>query len=271
MSHTLLETLFAVRAAQPLVQCITNYVAMNVAANTLLAVGASPAMVHDKKEAAEFATLADALTVNIGTPSEPWVAGMIDAVESARGAGRPWVLDPVAVGATRYRRDVVARLMERAPDVVRGNASEILALSGSSSAGRGPDTGDSVDLARDAADAFARRHACVVAVTGPVDYVTDGKRSVLIAGGSPLMPSVTALGCALTALVGAFVAVIPDRFDATVAALSCFAAAGARAGQQAGGPGSFGWRFTDALAGLDAEMMAEGVRVTAFSRGEFVS
>lgn len=253
------------RDAAPLVQCVTNYVAMNIAANVLLAAGASPAMVHAEEEAGEFAALAGALTVNIGTLSLPWLAGMKAAARGAAGAGRPWVLDPVAHFATALRRRAVAELLELRPTVVRGNASEIIALAGERSAGQGVDSGDPVERAEEAARRLARSHGMVVAATGEVDFVTDGDRAVRVSGGSPLMPRVTALGCSLTALVGAFAAVAPDApFEATVAALATFAAAGAEAGRDATGPGSFAVRFLDALHTLDgAALEAEGRVVPA--------
>lgn len=255
--------LAAMRAATPLVQCITNFVAMNIAANTLLAAGASPAMVHAPEESGEFAAIAGALTVNIGTLSPTWVDGMTAAIEAARKAGRPWVLDPVALYATAYRRDAAARLMDLSPTIVRGNASEILALSGGQSAGQGVDAGDPVEAAKDGASALAARRGCVVAVTGAVDFVTDGTRAAAVTGGSPLMPQVTALGCALTCLVGAFAASVPDPFDATVGALAAFAVAGEIAARDAAGPGSFAWRFLDALAALDHATLDARARVTA--------
>ncbi len=242
----------ATRAATPLVHCITNYVAMNVAANTLLAAGASPAMLHAAEEAGEFAAVADALTINIGTLSPSWVEGMVAAIEGARRAGRPWVLDPVALQVSAYRRDVAMRLMDLSPTILRGNASEILAVAGDSGAGRGADATDSVAAAESGARRLAGERGCVVAVTGAVDFVTDGARAVRITGGSALMPQVTALGCALSCLVGAFAAAVPDPFDATVGALASFATAGEIAAEKAEGPGSFGWRFLDALAALDA-------------------
>lgn len=260
--------LAAVRQASPLVQCITNYVAMNVAANVMLATGASPAMVHATKEAAEFASIAGALTINIGTISPEWLNGMRVAAELATRSGRPWVLDPVAHFATALRRDAVAQLVCLRPSIVRGNASEVIALAGGRSSGQGVDSGDPVDEAEGAAVALARRHATVVAVTGETDFVTDGKRSVRIMGGSPLMPKVTALGCSLTCVVGAFAAVRPaDPFGAAVAALATFAVAGERAGRHAAGPGSFGWRFLDALAELDPDALDAEVRIAAAEAG----
>ena len=252
------DALLIMRAAAPLVQCITNFVAMNTAANTLLAAGASPAMVHTASEARDFARIAAAVTINIGTLSPDWVEGMTEAIAGATESGKPWVFDPVAHFATPYRAGVAQDLLALSPRIVRGNASEILALGGGNSAGKGADAGDSVAMAEGAARDLAQKTGAVVAVTGEVDFVTDGSRTAHISGGSFLMPRVTALGCSLTCLIGAFAAVVEDPFDATVAALAMFAAAGEAAADQAQGPGSFAWQFTDALASVAPEWIGEG-------------
>ncbi|MNX89674.1 Hydroxyethylthiazole kinase [compost metagenome] len=250
------DLLAAVRRDAPLVQCLTNFVSMNYAANALLAVGASPAMVHAEQEAPEFARISGAVVINIGTLSAPWLDSMLLTAAAATQAGKPWVLDPVAHHATAFRRDAIQRLLDLRPAIIRGNASEIIALAGGQSAGKGVDAQDAVAQAEQSARDIAARRKSVVAVTGEVDFVTDGQRSVRIAGGSALMPRVTATGCALTAVVGAFAAVSPSHpYAAAVAALSCFGVAGQRAGVLAEGPGSFGWRFLDALAGLEPDCL----------------
>jgi hydroxyethylthiazole kinase len=242
----------AMRAQAPLVHCITNYVAMNIAANSLLAAGASPAMVHAVEEAGEFAGIAAALTINIGTLSPDWVAGMTAAARGTRAAGVPWVLDPVAHFATAYRRTVTEALMALRPAIVRGNASEILALAGGQSTAKGVDARDPVHAAEEAARQLAGERGMIVAVTGETDFVTDGGRALRISGGSALMPKVTALGCSLTCLIGAYAGVKgADLFDATAAALAHFAVAGARAEAAAEGPGSFSVHFLDQLALVD--------------------
>ncbi|NKM24474.1 hydroxyethylthiazole kinase [Rhizobium laguerreae] len=254
----------AMREKPPLVQCITNYVAMNIAANVLLASGASPAMVHAAEETGEFAAIAGALTINIGTLSTQWIDGMQAAAKVATSAAKPWVLDPVAHYATAFRRNAVAELLALRPTIIRGNASEIIALAGGESRGQGVDSRDPVEQAEGSARWLAERQQAVVAVTGVVDFVTDGERAVRIEGGSVLMPQVTALGCSLTCLVGAFAATAPeDIFGATVAALSTFAIAGEEAALGAAGPGSFSWRFLDALAALDAETLDARARISA--------
>jgi hydroxyethylthiazole kinase len=256
------DRLEELRAAGPLVHCLSNYVSMSISANVLLAAGASPAMAHAVEEAAEFAGLAGSVVVNIGTLSTPWIESMKAAAATARARKIPWALDPVAHFATGLRRQTCAELMALGPTIVRGNASEILALSGAASAGRGVDAGDGMERALDAAIAVARRSGAVVATTGEVDVVTDGRRVARVTGGSALMPKVTALGCALTCLCGAFAAAAPDDpFEATLAALACYAAAGTAAERRAQGPGSFAVAFLDALANLDAEGLTAGVSV----------
>lgn len=252
------------RSQPPLVHCITNFVAMNIAANVLLAIGASPAMVHAEEEADEFAAIAGALTINIGTLSSGWMRGMEAAASAASECGKPWVLDPVAHYATGFRRAAVDRLLELGPTVIRGNASEIIALAGGSSRGRGVDSRDGVEQAEESARLIARAHGAIVAVTGVVDFVTDGLRAARIAGGCAWMPQVTALGCSLTCVVGAFAAVRPEMpFEATVAALATFAVAGETAASRADGPGSFSWRFLDALAALDVASLDHQAKVFA--------
>ncbi|WP_332102159.1 hydroxyethylthiazole kinase [Klebsiella pneumoniae] len=208
------------RAHSPLVHCMTNDVVQTFTANVLLAVGASPAMVIDPREAAQFAAIADALLINVGTLTEDRAVAMRAAVEHARQAGKPWTLDPVAVGALTVRTAFCHELLAFQPAAIRGNASEILAL--------------------------ARRLATVVAVTGEVDYVTDGERVLSVAGGNPLMTRVVGTGCALSAVVAASAALPGDRLENVAAACGLMKQAGEIAARQ-GGPGSFIPAFLDAL------------------------
>lgn len=243
------------RDQAPLVQCLTNYVSMDLVANLLNAAGASPAMVHDEHEAAEMAGLASAVVVNTGTPSPPWVAGMHAAAAVAHERRIPWVLDPVAVGATAYRRDTVTALLEHRPSVVRGNASEILALASATAAGRGVDSTHDSDQVLDDARQLAARLGCVVVVSGGTDVVTDGDRTVRLRGGDDRMPLVSALGCSATALVAACCAVESDPLLGAAAAMAMLAAAGERAGRGAAGPGTLRVRLLDELHLLDADAL----------------
>ena len=248
----------AVREQRALVHCLTNIVAASYTANVLLAVGASPAMIDHAEESGAFAAMADAVLVNLGTLSAERELAMRLAATEADEAGRPWVLDPVAVGVLSHRTAFASELLKLRPTVVRGNASEVMSLAGFGEGGRGVDSLASSDEARHAAGELARSQCCVVAVSGVVDYITDGVDAVNVPGGSPLMTRVTGLGCALGALIAAFVSVDEDVLFATAAASAVFATAGERAAQGNPGPGTFAVSFLDELGALTDEATTSG-------------
>ena len=248
------------RARRPLVHNITNYVAMGVSANVLLAVGASPAMVHAVEEVEDFVAISDTLCINIGTLSPPWVAAMHAATTRAMVAKIPWLLDPVGCGATPYRTSAARELLAQRPSVVRGNAGEIMSLAGEAGATKGVDSLSGADEAMHAANLLARRCGAVIAVTGAVDNVTNGESRVAIHGGDALMPLSTALGCSLSAVTAAFLAVRPP-LAATVAALAVFGAAGSIAAARCRGPGHLPAEICDALHGMTREALAAHVRL----------
>ncbi|KAL6597719.1 hypothetical protein ACP70R_046524 [Stipagrostis hirtigluma subsp. patula] len=256
--------LSAVRARAPLVQCITNFVSMDLAANSLLAAGASPAMVHSIREVPEFTPRCDAVCVNVGTLSEDWLPSM----RAAASAGRPWVLDPVAAAASGFRMEACLSLLALRPAVVRGNASEIIALADRSAAAssrfKGADSShESVD-AIEAAKALALSTGAVVAVSGAVDFVTDGKQVVGASNGVAMMQKITATGCAVTAVIAAFVAVEPsDALVAAACALAIFGLAGEIGMESAKGPASLRMHLVDALHCLDEQTVTSGVNISS--------
>lgn len=255
--------LVRLREQRPLVHNITNFVAMDLSANALLAIGASPAMIHAVEEAAEFTRIASALVINIGTLSSAWVTAMRSSAVAAREAGKPWVLDPVGCGATGYRTATALELAGLEPTLIRGNASEIMALGGTKRARtRGVDSTDSSELGRHAAIELARELGCIVGVTGEVDYVTDGRRTLAVHGSHQLITRITASGCALTAVSAAFLTVEPDPLLATAYAFAAFATAAERAAAGAPGPGTARVRLLDELHGLDAGVLRDSVRIT---------
>lgn len=242
-----------VRASTPLVHCITNSVVTNFTANALLSLGATPAMVDIRGEAGVFARIASALLVNLGTPDEEQRDAAREAVAAARESGTPWVLDPVAVGGLPVRTAFAHELLDHRPTAIRGNASEIIALAGVGAGGRGVDASDSTESAADAAAALAAAHGSVVAVSGPIDLITDGTRIARVGNGDALLTRITGGGCALGAVTAAFLAVSDDAFAATVAATVSYTIAAELAAAQASGPGTFGPLFLDALASVTAD------------------
>eukprot|EP00873_Tetraselmis_striata_P039348 jgi/Tetstr1/459612/TSEL_004975.t1 len=212
-----------VKAQRPLVQCITNFVSMDLLANTLLAAGASPAMVHCCDEVEEFTAISSGLLINVGTLSSTWVAAMKLAITKANSTKIPWVLDPVGAGATAYRTKACVDILSMRPTVVRGNGSEIMALAGAAGKARGVDSTQSSASALEAGKMVALQYQCIVAISGATDLVTDGHRVIEVNNGVPMLCDITATGCSVTGLIAAFLASNPDDpMLATAAAFGVF-------------------------------------------------
>lgn len=256
------ENLKRVRETKPLVHNVTNFVVMNFTANVLLAAGASPVMAHAENEVEEMVSFAKALVLNIGTLDDAWIAAMLKAGKQASALGVPIILDPVGAGATKLRTTAAKRILaETKVTLVRGNASEILALGGAASKAKGVDAADSVEAAAERAVTLARELGVPVAITGPVDFITDGKRVARVANGHPLMGCVTGTGCGATAIIGAFAGVDADPVSAAATALAYYGLAGEHAADGAAGPGSFAVRFLDALHSLSLEEVLHGCQI----------
>ena len=241
----------ALRDSTPLVHNITNFVVMNNTANALLAIGASPVMAHAVEEVADMAGIASALVINIGTLNPQWVEGMIKAGIAATAKGIPVMFDPVGVGATPYRNEVAVQIIEKCkPTLIRGNASEIMALAKENVATKGVDSTVSSNAALDAAKSLANETGAVVVISGTEDFITDGKQVITIKNGSPLMPRVTGMGCTASAVLGAFAAVNKKTLLAAAHGMAVMSICGEIATKKSEGPGSLQMHFIDTLYNL---------------------
>ncbi len=246
-----------IRKRSPLVHSITNYVVMNTTANALLAIGASPVMAHAEEEMEDMidlvAKVGGALVINIGTLSNDWIKAMEAAMQTAADREVPIVLDPVGAGATPYRTQTCKQLLETAkPTVIRGNASEIMALLDATVQTKGVDSAQTADAATESAQKLATDQGCVVSVSGATDVMTDGKRIFRCERGHAWMPWVTGLGCTASVLTGAFTAVNPDPLQAAAHAMMVMGVCGELAATKAEGPGTLQLHFYDALFNLSA-------------------
>jgi hydroxyethylthiazole kinase len=254
--------LAAVRENKPLIHNITNFVVMNYTANALLAMGASPVMAHAQKEVEEMVSFAGALVLNIGTLTEAWVAAMITAARKASTQKIPIILDPVGSGATSLRTHSAKKIIDAARmSVIRGNASEILSLQHADSQTKGVDSMHTVDDAAETAKILARELNTTLAITGPIDLVTDGRQVLRISNGHPMMGFVTGTGCTATAAIGAFLAVDDSPLSAAATALAYFGLAGEMAGKKAAAPGSFMIQMLDALYLMTPEQLKDGCKI----------
>lgn len=259
MKEQLWEALHSVKQNSPLVHNITNFVVMNNTANALLAAGASPIMAHAHPEVEDMVALCGATVINIGTLSEYWVTSMLKAAAKAHALSKPWILDPVGAGATAYRDETIAQLLAYKPTVIRGNASEIMALAkASQTKTKGVDSVHNSTEAIDAALWLNQTVGSVVCISGATDVVVSGNERILLKNGHPLMTKVTGLGCSATALIGAFVANDAEHpFLATAAAMALLSIAGELAEKQSSGPGSLQVNLLDKLHNItESEFLA---------------
>jgi hydroxyethylthiazole kinase len=243
------EVLREISSQKPLVHHLTNYVTVNLVANTTLSTGALPVMAHAREEVVEMVSLASALVVNIGTLDPTFVEAVLLAGNRANERGIPVVLDPVGAGATSFRTQTAERLLsELEISAVCGNAGEISTLAGLAAEVRGVESlaGDAQQAAMKAAGALG----VTVAATGETDYVSDGKHTLAVSNGHPLMGRVVGSGCASTAVVGCFAAVRGADAETVAHALAYFGRAGEVAAGGVGGGGTFEPLFLDALANI---------------------
>mmetsp|Transcript_64915 Transcript_64915/g.128254 ORF Transcript_64915/g.128254 Transcript_64915/m.128254 type:complete len:286 (+) Transcript_64915:57-914(+) len=251
----------AVKEKGPLVQCITNFVSMDIMANGLLAAGASPAMIHSTDELRDavpiVGAVGGAMSINIGTLDDRWIQSFKEAVQLCKEHNVPWVLDPVAAGFTTLRTDTAVHLLDiHPPAVIRGNGSEIKALTAATlgdacEGGKGVDSTQASDAALEPAKALAKKYSCVVCVSGAVDYIVGQDGTVgTCPHGVEMLTKVTAAGCLLSSLIAAFIAVRPGGVSIHEAATLCFTFYGLSAevaAKHSNGPGSFRVQLLDAL------------------------
>jgi hydroxyethylthiazole kinase len=265
MNDTAIELLARIKQRSPLIHNITNFVVMNSSANILLALGASPIMAHCQAEVEEMTAMAGALVLNIGTLQEDWVAAMISAGQKANTFGTPVILDPVGAGATALRTTSAQTILESCSvAVLRGNASEVLALKSPAIKTRGVDS--SLGLSGEGVAAvaeMARTQDCIIAVSGETDCITDGRRIFRVANGQPLMTKVTGIGCGLSAVTAAFCAVSDgDHLAAATAAFAFYGLCADLAIRDSDQPGSFFVAFLDRLYSTGPAEIEAGLKIS---------
>lgn len=266
MEQNIIHHLQELRRVAPLVHNITNFVAMNSTANALLAIGASPVMVHSPAEVKEVVAISNALVINIGTLSEAWAEAMLLAAKEAKAIGCPWVLDPVGAGISSFRNELLKELLSLSPTAIRGNASEIMALDNFASS-----TSKGVDSTAVSSDAFTagrniqQKYGSQVCISGATDYIIGERSWVEVKNGSPLMTKVTALGCTASAIVGAFLGLRKNVFLEAIAGVSILSLAGELAARQSSGPGSLQLNLYDTLYNLSEEDLSIHLQVSEYA------
>ena len=250
-----------VRDMKPLVHHITNYVTASECANITLSAGALPVIACADEEAADIASCASALVLNIGTLNDRQVASMLKAGAAANEIGIPVILDPVGIGATPFRRKSVEKILSSVHvNVIKGNAAEISVLAGAEAIMRGVESvGDYTDIS-DSAKLCAQRYNCTTVVTGKRDIITDGIRILSVENGSEMMSRVVGTGCMSASVIAAFCAVESDTVEASAAALAIYGLAAEKASSYSSRPQLFKFALMDELQNLSQDDFT-GIRI----------
>ncbi|WP_315068479.1 hydroxyethylthiazole kinase [uncultured Clostridium sp.] len=258
-----------VRNKKPLVHNITNYVTVNDCANILLALGASPIMADDIKEAADITKISSALVINIGTLNERTIESMIASGKKANELNIPVVFDPVGAGASEFRNATTKRIIDKVKiSVLRGNMSEIKFIAGLQATTKGVDASEAdtkggSDEGINVAKNLANRLNCTVAITGVIDIISDGERVAVLENGTKMLSNVTGTGCMTSALVGAYCGAGSDYFIAAVSGIISMGIAGEIALEKAGniGTGSFHIAIIDAISNLNTKIIKKMAKI----------
>lgn len=210
------ELLKRVKESRPIIHHITNYVTMNDCANIVLAIGGSPIMANDMAEVDQIVAISKALVLNIGTPNHNNFQSMLLAGKKANELNIPIVFDPVGAGTTTFRKEICSKLLaDIKPAVIKGNLSEIMHLASFDGCSYGIDSSLTVDNAKEIVQELAGRLNCIVAATGRMDIVSDGKITYTMNNGHEMLSRITGTGCMISSLVGVFCSVTQDYLIGT--------------------------------------------------------
>ncbi|WP_342305718.1 hydroxyethylthiazole kinase [Methanolobus sp. ZRKC5] len=243
-----------IRETKPLLHHITNWVTIYDCANMTRAFGALPVMAHAKEECADMTGISSGLVLNIGTLTTDLIDAMLISAAAANEKNIPVVLDAVGVGATKFRDDMAAKILNSIRvDIIKGNYSEIAKLAGENAQTRGVES-TSIDAdPKKVAKEFANSRSCVVVMTGKEDIISDGKKTYVVKNGHESMGLIVGTGCMAASVIGSFAAVNADYCAAAKDALCYFGIAGELAARQSAGPGTFKMYFYDEVFNLSDE------------------
>lgn len=253
-----------IRAKQPLVHHITNWVTIFNCAQAVKSLGASPVMAHAKEEAAEISCISSALVLNIGTLTSDVIESMMISAEASARKNIPVVLDVCGAGASTMRNESCMKLIGSGNiSIIKGNASEISCIAGLEARTKGVDSTDvSYDLA-DVARGLSGKLSCTVVITGKTDFVAGGENLYTVENGSDMMGQVVGTGCMAASMIGCFAAVLPGNLaEASAAGLSVWGIAGEIATAKSAGAGTFLMNIYDALSSVSAEDIIKYSRIT---------
>lgn len=255
---------------KPVILNLTNSVTQDFMGNALLAIGASPIMSEEQAELIELINLASSVNINIGTLNQSFQELAISAATISQQLNKPLILDPVGAGATFARTGLASQLMP-AVTIVRGNASEIMALSGYASSTMGVDSRHQTCDALQSGQMLSSRYSNVIIISGEIDQIISNGKIYTNSFGSPLMTKVTGMGCVLSSIVAVFAALNDDYQLASYLAVIFYTLCAEQALKVASSPAKFKIEFIDALYAPDWLFIKHKLSNLEIARTNYVS
>lgn len=255
--------LHEVKEKNPLVLHYTNEVTINDCANITLALGASPLMSYSFEEVEDIIAASSAVVINIGTMTSSRLDLFLQAGKAANKLGKPVVLDPVGVFATKKRAEFVNQLITEVKfDVIKGNADEIQYIAGIEATGQGVDASADSEIEMERIKELAESLGTTIAITGRRDFITDGKRVIFIENGTDKLKSITGTGCMIASLIGSYLGIANDSFSAASLGVLTMSVCGEIAALENPPIGTFKVRLFNELYGLNEDKLNHYGRMT---------
>lgn len=255
----LAESLSTLREAEPLIQHLTNRVTINDVANSTLHWGALPVMADGPADGPEMAHGASAVLLNTGQLNDSLSEAIYETGLAANELGVPVVLDPVGMGSTPTRNELVERLLADVEfAAIKGNYGEITALAGAEAEVRGVESVGEYDEIEQTAQAVAESADTVVVASGDTDIVATADNAYRVAAGHEMMGEVVGTGCILGGAVASFCGGIDDSLTAALHATLAFGLVGERAADdEYTGPASYHTNLLDGIWNLTPEAASD--------------
>lgn len=236
----------------PLVYHLTNIVTINDCANITLAIGGSPLMSFCKEEIEEIIGFSASIVLNIGTMDKSMRDMAIAVGKIANRLKKPIVLDPVGVGATKARKEMVDSLLKEIRfTVIKGNMAEIKTLLDIDSLSRGVDSLEKNETGEEIVRLAAKKFGSIIVITGEIDYIGNQQTVFKVMNGHKKMGLVTGTGCMISSLIGTFLGGGNNPLVSGVGGVVAMGIAGELAEKNFVGTGSLKVGIIDNISNLD--------------------
>lgn len=275
------EILDNIRKSSPLIHCITNPISINDCANAILALGARPIMAEHPEEVEEIVDISDSLSLNIGNITDARKESILKSSKRAFEKNIPVVIDIVGVGCSRFRRNIVDKILNEYkkflreysyPMVVKGNISEIKTfismyenrdihtISGVDSDERDQITLENMEETVEKIKKISKQLNLIIVATGKIDVVTYGEDVYFVENGTPVLGKITGSGCMLTSIISSIISK-NEIFEGCILSVALMGICGQLAERYSRGTATFKINLIDEISNCTEEKILDNIRI----------